>query len=77
MYFVITFHLVDLGEFSSRLRLMSDSEVKTGAFTFGLHILFVHISAERKRARLTNKSLVYTKVYLFYFCLVKSLEFID
>ncbi len=41
------------------------------------YILFVHISAERKRARLTNKSLVCTKVYLFYFCLVKSLEFID
>ncbi len=64
--------------------LICDVEVSAGLFyvLFRTHplpryILFVHISAERKRARLTNKSLVCTKVYLFYFCLVKSLEFID
>ncbi len=39
---LFTFHLVDLGEFSPRLRLMSDSEVnrlKTGTFTFGFETL--------------------------------------
>ncbi len=39
VYFIINFHLVDLGEFSPRLRLMSDSEVKMGAFTFGFETL--------------------------------------
>ncbi len=37
---------------------------------------FLHISDERHRARLINKSLVCTKFYLF-IRLVKSLEFID
>ncbi len=39
IYHLFTFHLVDLGEFSPWPRLMSDSEVKTGAFTFGLETL--------------------------------------
>ncbi len=53
--------------------LICDVEVCAGLFEvlFRTHplpryILFVHISAERKRDRLTNKSLVCTKVYLFY-----------
>ncbi len=53
--------------------LICDVEVCVGLFEvlFRTHplpryILFLHISAERKIARLTNKSLVCTKVYLFY-----------
>ncbi len=44
-----------------------------------IYSLFVHISDERQRDRLTNKSLVCTKLYLFYSSIlfVKSLEFID
>ncbi len=39
-----------------------------------IYSLFVHISAERQRTRLTNKSLVHN---YYFFRLVKSLEFID
>ncbi len=107
--YLFTFHLVDLGEFSPWLRLMSDSEVnrlKTGAFTFcfeslppssclcHLTLLVSHLSSRDKwnlicdvevcaglfevlfcthplpryisDERPTNKSLVCTKLYLFY-----------
>ncbi len=70
------FHLTLLvSHLSSRdkLNLIFDVEVCAGLFEvlfrthlLPLYILFVHISAERKIAKLTNTSLVCTKVYLFY-----------
>ncbi len=58
-----------------QLNRICDVEVCAGLFYFyfiphppapAIHSLFVHISDERPRDRLTNKSLVCTKLYLFY-----------
>ncbi len=56
-----------------KLNLICDVEVCAGLLGFiplppapAIYSLFDHISDERQRDRLTNKSLVCTKLYLFY-----------
>ncbi len=79
------FHLTLLvSHLSSRdkLNLICDVEVCAGLFFLGfiphspaptIYSLFVHISDERQRDRLTNKSVVCTKLYLFYSSCQESL----